>query len=425
MRIQKVGVLDSAFESIMSVAIRVKPNIVLPIVTCLQPRIPASDLEEPSNGGGPTTTLDDHQHRSSCNFMLIQHYYHSSHTSMKSYQVLKQDLIKSPRSWLVTGVAGFIGSNLLLELLRCGQRVVGIDNLSTGYRRNIDEVRDEVRSAQWANFTWIEADITDHNICREACSGVDVVLHQAAVGSVPRSIAHPEITHHHNVTGFMTLLLEAKNSGVKRFVYASSSSVYGDHPALPKVEDQVGDCLSPYAVSKRANELYAAVFSKCYGIECIGLRYFNVFGPRQDPCGPYAAVFPKWIDSMLRGEAVVIHGDGETSRDFCYVDNVVQANLRAATIRDPKALNTVYNVAAGGRTTLNELYGMIRTHLIRIRPDLTDSDLVYGDFRPGDIRHSNADIGKARRLLDYHPSHQISAGLVAGLEWYLGKSVLV
>jgi len=344
---------------------------------------------------------------------------------MNSYQRLKQDLVKSPRTWLVTGVAGFIGSNLLLELLRCGQRVVGIDNLSTGHRRNLEEVRDVVGSVLWANFNWHEADITEVKSCRKACIGVDIVLHQAALGSVPRSIVHPEITHHNNVTGFVAILVEAKDAGVKRFVYASSSSVYGDHPALPKIEDQVGNCLSPYAASKKVNELYAAVFSKCYGIECIGLRYFNVFGPRQDPQGPYAAVIPRWIEAMLSGKEVVIHGDGETSRDFCYVENVVQANLRAATISNPEALNTIYNVAAGGRTSLNELYVMLRNHLIKERPDLTDSAPVYADFRPGDIRHSNADIGKARGALNYQPTHQIAAGLVEGLEWYLENSVSV
>lgn len=348
-----------------------------------------------------------------------------NNNGMKSYQQLKQDLIASPLTWLVTGVAGFIGSNLLLELLRCGQRVVGIDNLSTGHRRNLDEVRDEVGSACWANFKFMEADITERETCREACTGVDVVLHQAALGSVPRSIEHPDITHHNNVTGFVSMLLEAKNAGVKRFVYASSSSVYGDHPALPKVEDQVGNCLSPYAASKKTNELYAAVFSKCYEIECIGLRYFNVFGARQDPLGPYAAVIPKWIDSMLRGVPVLIHGDGETSRDFCYVENVVQANLRAATIRNQEALNTIYNVAAGGRTTLNELYKMLMSHLLKERSDLIDAAPAYGSFRPGDIRHSNADISKARRLLNYQPTHQIAAGLVAGLEWYLTNQAAV
>jgi UDP-N-acetylglucosamine 4-epimerase len=254
---------------------------------------------------------------------------------------------------------------------------------------------------------------------------MDVVLHQAALGSVPRSIAHPELTNHNNVTGFLSVLLEAKDAGVPRFVYASSSSVYGDHPGLPKVEDRVGECLSPYAVSKKVNEMYAAVFGRCYGIECIGLRYFNVFGARQSPNGPYAAVIPKWIDAMLRGEPVVIHGDGETSRDFCYVANVVQANLLAATVSDPEALNTVYNISAGGRTTLNELYGMLKCRLIEECPDLPDVTPIYHDFRPGDIRHSNADIGKARRLLGYEPTHQIDAGLDAALEWYLANTVSV
>lgn len=340
---------------------------------------------------------------------------------MTSYQTLKQKLMESPRTWLVTGAAGFIGSNLVLELLRCGQRVTGIDNLSTGSIRNIEEIEKEARAAAWSNFTWMEGDICDRELCRRACAGADVVLHQAALGSVPRSIAHPDQTNHHNVTGFLSVLLEAKDAGVPRFVYASSSSVYGDHPGLPKVEDTVGECLSPYAVSKTVNEMYAAVFGRCYGIGCIGLRYFNVFGARQSPNGPYAAVIPKWIDAMLRGEPVVIHGDGETSRDFCYVENVVQANLLAATVDEPSALNTVYNIAAGGRTTLNELYGMLRERLVPERPDLVDATPVYNDFRPGDIRHSNADIGKAMRLLGYQPTHRIDAGLDAALEWYLAN----
>jgi UDP-N-acetylglucosamine 4-epimerase len=344
---------------------------------------------------------------------------------MTPYETLKQDLIELPRTWLVTGAAGFIGSNLVMELLRCGQRVIGIDNLSTGSMRNLEEVEREVGRARWANFTWLKGDICDRDLCRRACAGMDVVLHQAALGSVPRSIAHPELTNHNNVTGFLSVLLEAKDAGVPRFVYASSSSVYGDHPGLPKVEDRVGECLSPYAVSKKVNEMYAAVFGRCYGIECIGLRYFNVFGARQSPNGPYAAVIPKWIDAMLRGEPVVIHGDGETSRDFCYVANVVQANLLAATVSDPEALNTVYNISAGGRTTLNELYGMLKCRLIEECPDLPDVTPIYHDFRPGDIRHSNADIGKARRLLGYEPTHQIDAGLDAALEWYLANTVSV
>lgn len=340
---------------------------------------------------------------------------------MTSYQTLKQDLIHSPRTWLVTGAAGFIGSNLVLELLRCGQRVVGIDNLSTGNIANLVEVEREVGASCWENFTWLEGDICDRELCRRACAGVDVVLHQAALGSVPRSIAHPDLTNHHNVTGFLSVLLEAKDAGVPRFVYASSSSVYGDHPGLPKVEDTVGECLSPYAVSKKINEMYAAVFGRCYGIGCIGLRYFNVFGARQSPSGPYAAVIPKWIDAMLRGEPVVIHGDGETSRDFCYIENVVQANLLAATVKDPEALNTVYNIAAGGRTTLNELYKMLRGRLIKEQSDLATATPVYNEFRPGDIRHSNADIGKAQKCLSYQPTHDIESGLDAALDWYLAN----
>lgn len=340
---------------------------------------------------------------------------------MTSSQTLKQELIHSPRTWLVTGAAGFIGSNLVLELLQCGQRVTGIDNLATGSIGNLAQVEREVGADLWSDFTWLEGDICDRDLCRRACAGVDVVLHQAALGSVPRSIAHPDLTNHHNVTGFLSVLLEAKDAGVPRFVYASSSSVYGDHPGLPKVEDRVGECLSPYAVSKKVNEMYAAVFGRCYGIGCIGLRYFNVFGARQSPSGPYAAVIPKWIDAMLRGEPVVIHGDGETSRDFCFIDNVVQANLLAATTNAPEALNTVYNIAAGGRTTLNELYEMLRGRLIKEQPDLATAAPVYHEFRPGDIRHSNADIGKARKLLGYQPTHEVGSGLDAALDWYLAN----
>jgi UDP-N-acetylglucosamine 4-epimerase len=340
---------------------------------------------------------------------------------MTPYETLKADLIKSPRIWLVTGAAGFIGSNLVLELLRCNQKVIGIDNLSTGKIANLDQVKQEVGADRWSGFTWRQQDICDRGNCRNACVGVDVVLHQAALGSVPRSIAHPDLTNQNNVTGFLNVILEAKDAGVRRFVYASSSSVYGDHPALPKIEDRVGECLSPYAVTKKTNEMYAAVFGRCYDIECIGLRYFNVFGARQSPDGPYAAVIPKWIDAMLRGDEVVIHGDGETSRDFCYVENVVQANLLAATIHEPDALNTVYNIAAGGRTTLNRLHAMLRNRLINERQDLLDAVPVYQDFRPGDIRHSYADISKAGRLLGYQPTHQIDAGLDAALAWYISN----
>ena len=342
---------------------------------------------------------------------------------MKPYEIRMQELKESPRTWLVSGVAGFIGSNLLLALLRAGQRVVGIDNLTTGHNYNLEEVRGMVNPSQWGKFRWIEGDVTDPDACEVACAGVDVVLHHAALGSVPRSIMHPDMTTHNNVTGFVTLLLKAKDSGIKRFVYASSSAVYGDDPNLPKIESRVGECLSPYAVSKIVNELYAAVFAKCYGIDCIGLRYFNVFGPRQDPNGMYAAVIPRWIDAMLNGGEVAINGDGETSRDFSYVANVVQANILAATVTDPAALNTVYNVAVGGRTTLNDLIRMLRERLLSENSHLKEMSVAYRDFRAGDVRHSNADIGKARRLLGYRPTHEVGAGLDECLDWYIAHAV--
>ena len=338
------------------------------------------------------------------------------------YAGVKAELRDEPRTWLITGVGGFIGSNILLELLTLGQRVVGIDSFITGSRRNLDEVREEVGNKVWENFTFYEGDIRDPEVCSLGCAAVDIVLHQAALGSVPRSIANPEITNEHNVTGFLNVLDAARKANVRRFVYASSSSVYGDHPGLPKVEDVTGECLSPYAVSKKTNEMYASVFGRCYGMDCVGLRYFNVFGPRQSPNGPYAAVIPKWVDAMLKNESVVINGDGETSRDFCYIDNVVQANLRAALVEDQEALRTVYNIAAGGRTSLNELYTFLKEKLVTHRPELEGVTPVYQDFRPGDVRHSNADISKAERLLGYHPTHQIEEGLNESLDWYRAHS---
>ncbi len=342
---------------------------------------------------------------------------------MSAYDQLKDQLTQAPRTWLVTGVAGFIGSSLLEVLLKLDQRVVGLDNYSTGHRGNLDEVRRLVAPAQWARFTQNDADIQDPAACERACQGVDFVLHQAALGSVPRSIANPTESNASNVTGFLNMLVAAKDAGVKRFVYASSSAVYGDQPDLPKVEDKVGRCLSPYAVTKCVNELYADVFARCYGIECVGLRYFNVFGPRQDPDGPYAAVIPKWVAAMIRKEPILIYGDGETSRDFCYVANVVQANLLAATRPDPKAINRVYNVALSGRTTLNELFELLRSRLATHHAHLRDSQPVFHDFRPGDVRHSEADIGKAQRLLGYEPSHRIDQGLDEALEWYVRNLV--
>jgi UDP-N-acetylglucosamine 4-epimerase len=322
----------------------------------------------------------------------------------------------------VTGAAGFIGSHLVEHLLRLGQRVVGLDNFATGHRRNLEEVLALVSPAEAARFRFQEGDIRVPEACARACEGADVVLHQAALGSVPRSIADPVQTHDVNVTGFLRVLLAARDAGVRRFVYASSSSVYGDHPGLPKVEDRIGRPLSPYAVSKLADEEYAQAFAGCYGLELVGLRYFNVFGPRQDPDGPYAAVMPRWFAALLHGREVAIHGDGETSRDFCFVENVVQANLFAATTADPAALAQTFNVACGERTTLNELFQLIRERVARIRPEARDARPTYGEFRPGDVRHSLADVGKARRLLRYAPAFSVRDGLERTAPWYASSA---
>lgn len=322
-------------------------------------------------------------------------------------------------TWVVTGVAGFIGSNLLEQLLRLGQNVVGLDNFATGHQRNLDQVRDLVGATQWSRFRMIEGDIADPAACREACSGADFVLHQAALGSVPRSIEDPRGTNRANIDGFLEMLIAARDARVKRFVYAASSSTYGDHPGLPKVEDIIGRPLSPYAVTKYVNELYADVFARCYGFQSIGLRYFNIFGPRQDPEGAYAAVIPKWIASMIAGDPVYINGDGETSRDFCYIDNAVQANLLAALSDRDEACNQVYNVAVGERTTLNQLFFHLRAELSGRFDHLRDAEPVYRDFRAGDVRHSQADITKARRLLGYEPTHRIAAGLAEAMDWYV------
>ncbi len=328
-----------------------------------------------------------------------------------------------PCRWLVTGAAGFIGSHLLEQLLRAGQQVTSLDNFSTGKRANLDEVRRLVGEAAWSRHRFVEGDIADPKACAQACDGASVILHQAAIGSVPRSIADPMETHRSNLTGFLEMLVAARNAGARRFVYACSSSTYGDSPALPKVEDQIGRPLSPYAVTKYANELYAEVFSRCYGIETIGLRYFNVFGPRQDPNGAYAAVIPGWFNTMLEGAACVINGDGETSRDFCFVANVVQANLRAALVQDAAALNQIYNVAVGARTTLRQLHGEIAAALGRVRPQLEIVSPQMAEFRPGDVRHSVADISKARKLLGYRPTHTMTEGLAEAVEWYVGHGM--
>lgn len=322
------------------------------------------------------------------------------------------------KRWLITGTAGFIGSNLLETLLGLGQEVVGIDNFLTGHAANLEQVKHLVGPEAWSRFSFVEGDIRDLPTCEQVCDQVEVVLHHAALGSVPRSLADPLASHDNNVNGMLNLLFAAKEAGVRRFVYASSSSVYGDHPGLPKLEDRIGECLSPYAVTKRVAELYAAVFARNYGLESIGLRYFNVFGARQDPQGAYAAVIPKWITAMLNGQPVTINGDGETSRDFCYVANVVQANLLAATTTNPEALNQVYNVAVGGRATLNQLHHLIREKLSVLRPGLTIAEPEYRDFRPGDIRHSNADVSKAGELIGYAPTHTLEQGMEEAIEWY-------
>jgi len=322
------------------------------------------------------------------------------------------------RRWLVTGAAGFIGSHLFETLLANGQDVVGLDNFATGHRSNLDSVRATVGEEAWRRHRFVEADIVDPAACAEACAGVDVVLHQAALGSVPRSIADPQATHAANATGFLNMLVAARDAKVARFVYAASSSTYGDHPALPKVEDVIGRPLSPYAVTKVLNELYADVFGRCYGMATIGLRYFNVFGARQDPDGPYAAVIPRWARAMLAGEPCVINGDGETSRDFCFVANAVQSNLRAALAENPAALNEVYNVAVGDRTSLNELHRLLGEALIATGAVADVAPPVHRGFRAGDVRHSQADIGKARRLLGYAPTHDVRAGLAEAVNWY-------
>lgn len=323
--------------------------------------------------------------------------------------------------WLVTGVAGFIGSNLAEKLLMLGQSVVGLDNFSTGNPRNIEELLAKVDSTFWQNFKFHEGDIRDLSVCLSACSGVDYVLHQAALGSVPRSVSDPITTNSSNITGFLNMLVAARDSGVRRFVYAASSSTYGDHPGLPKVEDTIGKPLSPYAVTKLVNEIYADVFFRTYGLESIGLRYFNVFGSRQDPDGAYAAVIPKWISSLLEGSVVGINGDGETSRDFCYIDNVVQANFLAATSESSSAVNQIYNVAVGERTTLNMLFHEIKSELVRRKAISGDPVPVYRDFRVGDVRHSLADISKASRLLGYAPSHRLAEGLGIAMDWYIDR----
>ena len=385
--------------------------------------------------------------------MTLQNPIDNAPTTVTAYQQLQARLRVEPATWLVTGVAGFIGSNLLETLLKLNQRVVGLDNLATGHQRNLDEVQSLVTPEQWRNFQFNQGDIRNLEDCQRAMLflplplgegrgegspnysiPVDYVLHQAALGSVPRSVADPITTNSANIAGFLNMLVAARDAKVKRFVYAASSSTYGDHPGLPKVEDTIGNPLSPYAVTKYVNELYADVFGKTYGMQSMGLRYFNVFGPRQDPNGAYAAVIPKWIASMIKGEPIYINGDGETSRDFCFIANVVQANLLAATVSDlPRPvgdgkgevspINQIYNVAVGDRTTLNKLFEQLLLNLLPSYPNLQGAKAVYRDFRAGDVRHSLADISKATALLCYTPTHTIGDGLDVAMEWYLQRSI--
>jgi len=339
---------------------------------------------------------------------------------MNNIERIHAELRNRPRKWLVTGCAGFIGSNLIECLLKLDQTVVGLDNLSTGHQHNLDDVRGIVSDSQWRRFRFIRGDIRDGAACKEAVAGVDNVLHQAALGSVPRSIDDPIATNDSNVNGFLNMLLASRNAQVKAFVYAASSSTYGDHPGLPKVEDRIGRPLSPYAVSKYVDELYAEVFGRCYGFKTVGLRYFNVFGKRQDPDGAYAAVIPKWIGTMIADQQVIINGDGNTSRDFCYIDNAVQANLLAATSpRDGGS--EIYNVAVNDATTLNRLFDYLRT-ILQANGVTVTKNPEYAPFRKGDVRHSQADVGKAVRELGYAPAFRIHDGLEAAIPWYVARS---
>lgn len=336
---------------------------------------------------------------------------------MNKYVEVQKKLLDSQSTWLITGVAGFIGSNLLESLLMLDQKVVGLDNFATGHKKNLEEVKATVGSKRWENFVFHNADIRNISDCYTACLGVDHVLHQAALGSVPRSLEDPANTNASNVTGFLNMLIASRDQKVKSFTYAASSSTYGDHPDLPKKEDIIGKPLSPYAVTKYVNELYADVFAKSYGFKTIGLRYFNVFGKRQDPNGAYAAVIPKWTASMINNKSVVVNGDGNTSRDFCFIENAVQANILAA-LADDVSKNEVYNVAVGEQTSLTELFEMLRFSLSQIG-SVYDKEPEYQEFRRGDVRHSLADISKARDLLGFSPNFHVRDGINKAMPWYL------
>jgi len=335
------------------------------------------------------------------------------------YLKIENILRRQPRTWLITGVAGFIGSNLLERLLMLDQRVVGVDNFSTGQKRNLEQVESCVGASRWSQFRFLSADIRDLDSCRKACYGVDIILHQAALGSVPRSIQDPIATNQSNVDGFLNMLVAAKDASVHRFVYAASSSTYGDHPGLPKREETIGRPLSPYAVTKYVNELYADVFSRSYGLQSIGLRYFNVFGRRQNPNGEYAAVIPRWISTLMESKPIFINGDGSTTRDFCYVDNAVQANILAGVVEDDAALNQVFNIAVGDRTSLLDLFDFMRDKIAERNSVVRSLAPEFRPFRSGDVQHSQADISKARQLLGYEPTHRVFEGLSEAMAWYV------
>lgn len=336
------------------------------------------------------------------------------------YRRIREQLAAEPKRWLISGVAGFIGSNLLDELLGLGQHVVGLDDFSTGYRANLDAVLAAHPDAA-ERFSFIEGDIRDLDACRTACIGVDYVLHQAALASVPKSIEEPLLTHAVNVDGFVNMLVAAREARVKRVVYASSSAVYGDAPIQPQVESVTGRPLSPYAANKSVNETYAVAFQTTYGLQTIGLRYYNIFGRRQDPDGAYAAVIPRWIAKLLDGKQCSIFGDGETTRDFCHVANVAQANILAATVTDSGATGQVYNIASAQSVTLNELFDLIKQQLDAATGSVSLASVRYEPFRAGDIRHSSGSIDKARRLLGYAPSHTVRDGLADALPWYMAE----
>jgi UDP-N-acetylglucosamine 4-epimerase len=341
---------------------------------------------------------------------------------MTRWDDAREGLRRQPRSWLVTGAAGFIGSHIVEELLRLGQRVRGLDDFSTGHRANLEDVAARVGGDRFGAFELVEGDIRDSSVCAKACAGAPLVIHQAALGSVPRSVADPITSYAVNVGGTVNVFEAAREAACARIVYASSSSVYGDHPGLPKLEAEIGEPLSPYAATKRIDEVWAQACFRSYALPVVGLRYFNVFGPRQDPQGPYAAVIPRWIEELVAGRQPRIFGDGETSRDFCPVANIVQANLLAALAPAKDACGRVFNVALGGRTSLNELFLALRDGLAELGVDCAGVQPVRDDFRPGDVRHSLADVSAIRTALGYAPEIDFAEGIRSALGWYLEQA---